>query len=200
MKKILFLIMLTVLPHCQCFSQTAKNVLDKCASVVSSKDGVKASFVMQSASFGNTNGNIAVKGRKFYATTPLATMWFDGTTQWTYLKKNNEVNISTPTDAQLQAINPYNFINLYKKGFAYTMTKSDKTFCVHLTANDSKQKIREMFITIEKKGYTPTEVKLLQNNRWTTFIISDFKRENIADGKFKFNSKDFPSAEVIDLR
>jgi hypothetical protein len=57
-----------------------------------------------------------------------------------------------------------------------------------------------MFITIEKKGYTPTEVKLLQNNRWTTFIISDFKRENIADGKFKFNSKDFPSAEVIDLR
>ena len=155
---------------------------------------------MQSASFGNTNGSIAVKGRKFYATTPLATMWFDGTTQWTYLKKNNEVNISTPTDAQLQAINPYNFINLYKKGFAYTMTKGDKTFCVHLTANDSKQKIREMFITIEKKGYTPTEVKLLQNNRWTTFIISDFKRENIADGKFKFNSKDFPSAEVIDLR
>lgn len=200
MKKILFVLVLALMQHVQGFSQDAKTVLDKCAAVVSSKNGVKASFVMQSASFGNTNGSIAVKGRKFYATTPVATMWFDGTTQWTYLNKNNEVNVSTPTEAQLQAINPYNFINLYKKGFSYSMTKNDKIFTVHLTSNDSKQKIKEMFISIDKKGYTPTEVRILQNGRWTIFTISDFKRESLSDGLFKFNSKDFPSAEVIDLR
>jgi outer membrane lipoprotein-sorting protein len=179
--------------------QTAKQVLDKTAAVVSDKNGVQANFSIKGAQM-QTSGTFAVKGRKFHATTPQATMWFDGKTMWTYMKKNDEVNVSNPTESQLAAINPYNFINLYKKGFRYSMTKNDKIFTVHLTSNDSKQKIKEMFISIEKKGYTPTEVKILQNGRWTIFTISDFKRESLSDGLFKFNSKDFPSAEVIDLR
>ena len=31
------------------------------------------------------------------------------------MKKNQEVNISTPTEAQQQSMNPYKFINIYKK-------------------------------------------------------------------------------------
>ena len=116
MKKIVFKAMVTVLftIHCSLFTataQTAKSVLDKAASTITVKDGVKANFKM-TGSHGNTSGTIFVKGKKFHATTPVATIWFDGKTQWTYMKNNDEVNISTPTEAQLQAINPYNFINL----------------------------------------------------------------------------------------
>ena len=39
-----------------------------------------------------------------------------------------------------------------------------------------------------------------QGKKWTTFTITDFKKGNIPDGVFRFNSKDFPQAEVIDLR
>ena len=123
MKKIVVLIT-AVLFSALSFGQTAKQVLDKAAAAVSSKSGVTASFTMSSAQYGNTSGTISVKGRKFHASVPMATMWFDGKTQWTYMKKNNEVNVTTPTEAQLQAINPYNFINMYKKGFKYTMTSS----------------------------------------------------------------------------
>lgn len=182
------------------FSQTAKSVLDKCAATISAKDGIEASFSMQSAQYNNLSGTIAVKGKKFRATTALATMWFDGTTQWTYLKKNNEVSVVTPTEAQLQAINPYNFINMYKKGYKYTMTTAGSSYKVHLTATDAKRKVQELFILVDMKNYSPTEVKMLQGTKWTTFTISNLKKAKLDDASFRFNSKEFPTAEVIDLR
>ena len=198
MKKICFLIT-AVLMSVATYGQTAKSVLDKAAATVSAKEGIRANFRM-SGTHGHTNGSIAVKGRKFYATTPMATIWFDGKTQWTYMKNNDEVNISNPTEAQLQAINPYNFINLYKKGYNYTLNKSGNDYVVHLTATNANAKIKEMFISINKNNYNPTQVKLLQGKKWTIFDITDLKKQAVADSQFRFNSKDFPSAEVIDLR
>ena len=181
-------------------AQTAKQVLDKCAAKVSSRDGVRADFTMTSAQYGDASGKIAVKGKMFHATTPMATLWFDGKTLWTYMSKNEEVNVTNPSEVQLQVLNPYNFVNMYKKGYDYTMTQSASSFIVHLTATDQSRRVKEMFITIDKKTYNPTEVKLLQKQKWTAFVISNLATTKIADTEFRFNSKDFPSAEVIDLR
>lgn len=182
-----------------CSGQTARLVLDKAAAAVSNKSGVTADFTMKGLN-GTTQGKLAVKGKKFNATTPQASIWFDGKTQWTYMKKNDEVNVSTPTQAQLQTINPYNFINMYKKGFKYTMNNSGKEFIIHLTATDKAKKIQEMFIHVDKKDYAPTQVRMLQGKKWITFTISNIKKAKLADTVFRFNSKDFPTAEVIDLR
>lgn len=200
MKKIILLLSLFVCYFSFCSAQTAKQVLDKCAATLNTKEGLKADFSMTSAQYGSASGTIAIKGRMFHATTSVAAMWFDGKTQWTYMKKTDEVSVTNPTEAQLQAINPYNFINMYKKGFKYTMTADDKTYKVHLTAENSSKRISEMFITINKKSYEPSEVKLLQGKKWTTFTISNLKKVVMADSEFKFNSKDYPTAEVIDLR
>ena len=198
MKRLCFLIT-TVLLCTTTFAQTAKSVLDKAAANISVKSGVQASFKM-SGSMGTTSGTIAVKGKKFHATTPQAIVWFDGKTQWTYMKNNDEVNVTTPTEAQLQAINPYNFINLYKNGYTATLNKSGKDYVVHLTASSKDKKIRELFISVNKSSYHPTQVKLLQGTKWTIFDITDLKKQNIPDTQFRFNAKDFPQAEVIDLR
>ena len=198
MKKICFLITAMLLSVAT-YGQTAKSVLDKAAANVSAKEGIRANFKM-TGSHGNTSGQIAVKGRKFYATTPMATVWFDGKTQWTYLKNNDEVNVSNPTEAQLQAINPYNFIHLYKRGYTYTMNTAGTDYVIHLVANSTDRKIKELFISVNKKTYQPKQVKMLQGKKWTTFDINSIKKENIADSQFRFNAKDFPKAEVIDLR
>jgi len=198
MKKICFLITAALLSVAT-YAQTAKSVLDKAAANITVKSGVQAEFKM-TGSMGNTIGTIAIKGRKFHATTPQAIVWFDGKTQWTYMKNNDEVNISTPTEAQLQAINPYNFINLYKNGYTATLNSSGKDYVVHLTAATKDKKIRELFITINKTSYNPTQVKLLQGTKWTIFDIKGLKKQNLSDSQFRFNAKDFPQAEVIDLR
>ena len=198
MKKICFLIAATLISAAT-FAQTAKSVLDKAAANITVKSGVQAKFKM-TGSMGNTSGTIAIKGRKFHATTPQAIVWFDGKTQWTYMKNNDEVNVTTPTESQLQAINPYNFINLYKNGYDATLNSSGKDYVVHLTASTKDKKIRELFITVNKSSNTPTQVKLLQGNKWTIFDISDLKKQSVPDSQFRFNAKDFPQAEIIDLR
>ena len=182
------------------YGQTAKEVLDKTAKTVSNKQGITAKFNISGPSFSPTDGTIQVKGKKFLATTSVATIWFDGKTQWTYVKKNNEVNVSNPSDDELQALNPYNFINIYKKGFSYTMTTKGNSYEVHLTATDKKRNIQEMYITVSKQGYVPTQVKMKQRNGWTTINISSLKASKLNDAIFRFNAKDYPHAEVIDLR
>lgn len=200
MKKIVFLTVMFFACVAASYAQDAKSVLDKCAATVSAKNGVTAQFTMKSAQYGDANGSISVKGRMFTASTSAATMWFDGKTLWTYMAKNNEVNVSNPTEAQLQALNPYNFINMYKQGFSYTMTSAANSYTVHLTATDAKRKVQEMFITMDSKSFVPTEVKMRQGTKWTTFTISNLKSTSLSDGIFRFNAKEYPSAEVIDLR
>ena len=191
-------IMLMLLITVALYGQTAKQVLDKTAASVSNKTGASASFTIKGNNM-NVGGTIAIKGKKFHTSTPQATIWFDGKTQWTYVKDNDEVNVSSPSDAELAAINPYNFIYMYKKGYTYTMTKKGGNFEIHLKATNKKG-ISEMYILVNQKSYIPSQIRMKQQKGWTTIDIKNFKKTNIADGTFRFNSKDFPAAEIIDLR
>lgn len=39
-----------------------------------------------------------------------------------------------------------------------------------------------------------------QGKTWSTIKVSNFKARSIPNSSFAFNAKEFPSAEVIDLR
>jgi outer membrane lipoprotein-sorting protein len=181
-------------------AESAKSILDKAAATVSNPSGVQAKFQMISKQFGSTSGTISVKGRRFHASTPQAIVWFDGKTQWTYMKENDEVNVSNPSEAELQAINPYNFINIYKKGFRLSSRSISRFYEVHLTPTDRKRNIEEMYIIVDQKTYHPTHVKMRRNGKWSVILISQLKSASLSDGIFQFNAKDFPKAEIIDLR
>ena len=198
--KRLLLAIVAILTMSTTQAQTAQQVLDKCAALVSAPDGATANFAMTSAQYGNASGTISIKGQKFYMHSNATTMWFDGTTLWTYVAQNEEVNISTPTAQQLQSLNPYHFINLYKQGYTTTMTSSATSYTVHLTATDPQKKISEAFVTVSKENYAQKEIKLLQGTKWTTFTVSGLKAERQDDAKFRFKSSDYPDAELIDLR
>ena len=180
------------------YGQSAKQVLDKTAGIISNKSGVTASFNISSQQYGKTSGTISIKGRKFHADTKEAKVWFDGKTQWTYVKQNDEVNVNTPTAADLQAINPYNFIYMYKQGYTATMTKNGQNFVVTLKAKGKS--IQEMVITISQKSYVPSQIRMLQNKQWTAIHVNGFKQANLAESTFRFNPKQYPNAEIIDLR
>ena len=180
-------------------AQTAKQVLDKTAAAVSVKNGAQAQFSIKGDNI-NTSGTIAIKGRKFHAAIPQAIIWFDGKTQWTYLKKSEEVNVANPSESEQAAINPYSFIYMYKQGYTYTMSKKSTNYEVLLKATDKKRSIQEMYLTINQKSYIPSQIRLKQQKGWTTIDIRNFKAKALADGNFRFNAKDFPHAEVIDLR
>lgn len=176
----------------------ARKILDKTASIIGRKGGAVANFSI-SGKYGNSSGTIAIKGNKFNAKTPQAIVWYDGKTQWTYMKKNQEVNVSTPTEAQQQSMNPYKFISIYKNGFKLGMKNVSEGWQIHLYATNQKRTIKEMYIVVGK-NYLPKTIRMRQSNGWTTIKVTNFKAKNLADTMFRFNAKDFPNAEVIDLR
>lgn len=199
--KRLSLILLTILLATSIYAQNAaqaRKILDKTAAIVGRKGGASANFSV-SGKYGNTSGTISIKGNKFNARTPQAIVWYDGKTQWTYMKKSQEVNVSTPTEAQQQSMNPYKFVNIYKNGFKLGVKNVSGGWQVHLYATNQKRTIKEMYITIGK-NYYPKTIKMRQSNGWTTINVSNFKARNLSDATFRFNAKDFPNAEVIDLR
>ena len=174
------------------FAQTAQQVLDKTAKVIGNKSGASANFSMSSPKYGSASGTIAIKGKKFNARTAQATVWYDGKTQWTY--------VSNPTQAQQMSMNPYTFINIYKTGYTYTMKTIGSNYKVRLVAQNKKRTVQELILTIDKKSYIPSLIKMRQGNTWSTITVSNFKAKSISNSTFVFNSKDFPKAEIVDLR
>ncbi len=199
MKKliIVFCLLLSLSVSAQNAAQ-ARKILDKTAALIANKKGATANFNIVGKNL-NTSGTIAIKGNKFQATTPQAIVWYDGKTQWTYMKASQEVNVSNPTEAQQQTMNPYKFINLYKNGFNLSMKTISTGWQIHLTATNQKRSIKEMYVTINK-NYQPQTIKMRQSNGWVTINVSRFKAKTLGDATFRFNAKDYPKAEIIDLR
>lgn len=215
MKKYIFgvLIALLSLPVIAQQQQSqAKAVLDKTAEAFRKAGGVKADFIVKTVTNGlaegGESGTIQLKGEKFVLKTSDMVTWFDGKTQWSYVAKNDEVNVSNPTQEELQQINPYTFLYIYQKGFFYKLGAA-KTFRgkavweVILTAKDRKQELERITLYVTKDAYEPLYILLQQRGQQTRSeitVTNYLTHQNYADTVFTFDRKQYPSAEVIDLR
>lgn len=204
--------LLTLPAMAQQQSSQAKAVLDKTAEAFRKAGGVSADFIIKSVTHGVTegaeSGTILLKGEKFVLKASEVITWFDGETQWSYVVKNDEVNISTPTQEELQQINPYSFLYLYQQGFAYRMgaTKSFQGKAVQeviLTAKDAKQTLESVVLYVTKDTYQPLYIRLQPRGQQTRneIFVTDYQTgQKYADSAFSFDKKQYPNAEVIDLR
>lgn len=179
-------------------AQTARQILDKTAAMVANKGGASASFTMTSGKT-KASGTVSIKGKKFYAKTSGAEVWYDGRTQWTYMPSTQEVNITTPTQAQLVQMNPYTFLSIYKSGYTLSRQAVAGGWQVHLVAQNKQRSVQELYVTVSKT-YQPRSVKMRTGQAWTTITVSNFRAQKLGDATFRFNAKKYPKAEVIDLR
>ena len=203
MKKLMIVLLLATLQTVGSYAQNptlARKVLDKTAAVVGNKKGASARFTVTGSKIGTASGTITIKGSMYHVSTPKAIVWFNGKTQWSYLKSTNEVNVTTPSAAQRAKMNPYAFITLYKSGYKLGVTTKGGNQVVHMTAQNKKQPVQEIYLTVNSKTFVPSMVKMKENGTWTNISISGFTAKSLPNSTFTFRQKDFPSAEVVDLR
>ena len=193
-------------------AQNATSILDKAASAYENSNGLKAYFTMQTRSdvqkvSESFDGTIDIKGDKFVLKTPDMITWFDGTTQWSYVERNEEVNVSTPTGEELQTTNPALLLRSYKKGFSATL-KGESTapngkaaYDIELTPKKKSDIIR-VELQIEKFSGRPASIAVFAKNGLSNTIrIGKMETGvNQPDSFFVFNEKDYPDAEIVDLR
>lgn len=210
MKNILLLILLcfpVILP-----AQQAAAVLDKAAKAYETANGVKAAFTMHIRSDKQQinesfEGEIQIKGDKFYLKTPDVLTWFDGKTQWTYMLRTEEVNVTDPDGDELMFTNPALLLRNYKKGFAAEL-KGESTSATGKLAYDitltprKKSNVSRVELQIEKRSNLPASVAVVSKDGMiNTIRITNVQTGlNQADDEFVFNASRFPEAEIIDLR
>lgn len=190
----------------------AKVVLEKTAEAFKKAGGVRADFTLKAVNDGHLegreNGIIQLKGEKFMLKTSETTTWFDGKTQWSYMVRNDEVNVSNPTQEELQQINPYTFLYMYQKGLSYKLGtvkvyQGKAVWEVILTANDKKQELESITLYVTKSTYEPVYIQLQQRGQKTRNEITVTAYQtglDYADHVFTFDRKAYPTVEVIDLR
>lgn len=193
-----FLLMLTLSLSAQQDTK-AKNILDKTVEKYNQSKGISVIFG------GSQSGKLLLKGEKFQLTTQDVTTWFDGQTQWSYLKQNEEVNISTPTPEELRAINPYAWLSLYKQGFNYrylgVKTREGKQGHEIVLTPQTKQDIQSITLLIGS-DYEPIYIGILPTEgQMQEFIVHNYRTQlNLNDNAFRFDKSKYPNAEIIDMR
>ncbi|ADV43515.1 LolA-like putative outer membrane lipoprotein chaperone [Bacteroides helcogenes] len=184
----------------------AKDILERTTRKFREAGGIKAVFTVRTSG-GATTGTIRLKGDKFLLETDGVTTWFDGHTQWSYLSSGKEVNISEPTPEELQNINPYAFLSLDEQGYKLKLGKIDNVqdnslYKMVFTATGRKQDLQCIILYVTKDSLYPVRVSMARRGGEAIVIIINSYQTGLAypDGLFVFDKKDYPAAEIIDLR
>lgn len=212
MKKLIVALFISGIGVLPAFAQLkdAKEILEKTSEAFQKAGGIKATFevsvLQKGASVGKTEGYIRAKGEKFVLNVEEAATWFDGKTQWTYLQNSNEVNISTPTEEELQEINPYAFLSVYRGAYNYKLGKTStwkgKPVYEVILTSGLKQQIAQLTLYITRNSYEPIYMKArLTDGTENEIVVKEYKtKQTFADTVFAFDPKKYPNVEIIDLR
>ena len=114
----------------------AKKLLDQTTEIYQNAGGVSIHFT------GSQNGKLLLDGNRFYLE------------QWSYVSQNEEVTVSNPTEEELQTINPYTWISMYKQSFNYRYagqkTLKGKSGEEIILTPQKKQDIKQITLLIGK--------------------------------------------------
>jgi len=189
----------------------AKELLDKSSAALAQAGDMYAYFTLTikdginktSQSF---DGTIQMKGNKFKIDTPDRNIYFDGKTQWVYDKSYEEVSISEPTGEEIQALNPKLIFSVYKNNsnLKYVGTKTDIKMrkVQEVSIFPKKGEITQINVQINNADYFPVMFHIFYKNKIENIIyINKYQtNQNFSDDLFVFDKKQFPNAEIIDLR
>lgn len=193
-------------------AQNAKDILDKCNVAYNKAGGISAFFTVNTEDTKNKithsqDGQAQLKGNKFRIDLVDGLTWFDGKTQWIYDKGSDEVNISTPSGEDLAGLSPSALLSIYKTGFKlnYKGEKNEggkSVYLVEMIPEKKKSEITKMVISVDKATNMFTSIKLHGKDGVNNHLIIKKMQtgQTYDDGKFVFNKKDYPNAEIVDLR
>lgn len=183
---------------------SARDILQRAAETFRRSGGVSASFAIHSPE-GNSTGFIRLKGEKFVLEAGGMTTWFDGHTQWTYLPESDEVNISIPTDEELQTLNPYAWLSLYDRGYDVKLLPAESAgqYKIEMVARSTEAQVSRVVLWLERSALQPVKFALTLSGSVepTVITVRDYRtRLAYTDALFVFDPREYPTAEVIDLR
>ena len=183
-------------------AQSPSSVVDKVLGALKSSKAVSASYAVSSPQ-GSSKGTLVMSGKKFRVLASDLKCWYNGTTMWAYSPATDEVNITTPTAADLQMTNPYSAAQNFKS--SYIISKGgtgNGTYTIRFTPK-KKSNVKHMLVTVSTSSWLINSAVIQQTDGTkTTITISNYNPNASANAKtFEFDKSQVPAdTEVVDLR
>ena len=226
MKRIILYLLLILGTTTTAFAQKdaeAKAILNQVSAKYKAYNIVKSdfTFVIDNAQDQSTitqEGTIIVQSKtnkyklSLYSQDPTAKTQVDqeiitdGKNQWTYTKKDKEVQLNKVDNAG-ESFNPAQIFTIYEKGYKYIYTGSETLKgrvyqIVDLTPEDIDKsffKIRLMIDKAKKQIYSAL-IFDKSGNKYSYTIKTFVPNTQVPESTFTFNPKEHPGVEVVDLR
>ena len=152
-------------------------------------------------------GKITVKGDKYRLALKEQEVYNNGTTVWTYLPEDKEVNVEDFDAAADDSFNPSKIFEMYKKGYKY-LYLTDRTengvLCeeIDLVPEKKDAKYFKIKMLISKKDKSVQSFTFFEKagNRYRYTITKFNPNPKIDDTYFTFDVKKHPDVSVNELR
>jgi outer membrane lipoprotein-sorting protein len=191
----------------------AKAILAEVSKKYRSYDNIKANFTFTIENKQNNlkqtdKGTIYAKSnsKKYKVTMAERDLISDGKVAWTFLKNDDEVQVSTADNSE-DALNPANVFTLFEKGFKYIYNGERKVGAkvyqmIDLSPVDTKKPYYKIRLSIDKANKQLSNVLIFDKNSSTyAYSITGFvPNAKVPESTFTFNAKDHPGVEIVDLR
>jgi len=150
------------------------------------------------------SGMFVLKATKFTLEMDESKAWFDGKTQWTYLKADNEVTITEPTVDELAQINPMAILASFKAKSWIRMgkAKSANSELIELIPKSKKDDFAKVEVQLNKKTKALEFIRLVDKKKSITLLkLTNYKNiGNVVDDTFVFNKAIYKKITINDLR
>lgn len=130
----------------------------------------------------------------------------DGKTQWTYLKKDNEVQVNNADNSE-EGLNPAKIFTIYEHGYKYIYNgeskKDGKTYQeIDLTPENIEKEFFKVRLTIDKEKKEIYSALIFdKNGNHYIYTVRSFTGNAFApENSFSFDPKEHKGVEVVDLR
>ena len=190
-----------------CFSMqsatSADEILRKSIDKFFSGNGVEATYTVMTNNT-SAKGIIKLQGNKFVIINSQISLWYDGTTQWSYNSTTNEITITEPNKDELNYFNPYNIIVNHKNNFTSSIvtSKIGGTYCVVLKPINRDYDFKKIVLYIKSSDYNLVRADLTDaNNSITTMVLSNINNnQHYQYSEFSCPLDKYKKAIIIDLR
>ena len=198
MKKIFSIIMM--LATLAMSAQSPQQMLDKAVNAM--KGAMSARYTLKSAQ-GNISGTFDINGSMFRMLSDQVKCWYNGTTQWTYSTATQEVNINTPTQAELSMTNPMAAAQSFKTNFHIWKAAGQipKHYAIMLKPKN-KSDIKQIYLYISEGTNLLHNAHIKMNDGSAfTITLTDIKKSSYSTNIFTFDPSLVPvGTDVVDLR
>lgn len=203
MNKIYLTLLYIVLANAAALAQTASEVLQQVIDTYNDSKGITADYTM-TYDRNTDHGTIAMEGDKFRILSTDLKCWYDGKTQWAYSSMTEEVNITEPTQEELQMSNPYAAIVAFKNSSDVSMvTTQQGNYMLSLIPQtaDSDVRLIQLFVGTTSYQIEKAVFVMADNSQYTVVVENYTTGKKFDKNTFKYDPKQVPTgAQVVDLR